>query len=103
MTPLEKRYALQFKCDNARIRKVGGTWFLCLGWNRRSEGQWFKNGEPFNFDYLEEKVVASGKTMKELIASAEKYRRCVELDEKYPTPKSRLNLGYAKELMEALR
>ena len=81
---LIKRFCRMFKCDAARISRYhGNKMFLILGWNRntkkqhekgKSSGQWMRSegGElvPFDFDYLEEKVIASGKTLKALTASA---------------------------------
>ena len=65
-------------CDTARISQTLGTMFLVIGFNRNTkddEGQWIKNGEPYDFDYMEEKVVASGNTEEELLASAREYKR----------------------------
>lgn len=36
---------------------------------------WTKNGQPINFDYVEERVIASGKSEAELIASAKRYKK----------------------------
>lgn len=69
------RFVKMFGCDTARITTPAKTLFLILGWNRRSEGEWTRNGKPYDFDYLAEQVVASGKTEAELIASAEEYKR----------------------------
>jgi cyclopropane fatty-acyl-phospholipid synthase-like methyltransferase len=78
-----------FKCDTARIIKPGGTLFLTIGWNRnteyerqggRSEGQWFHNGQPIDFDYVSEQTIASGKTWKALKQSAEHYARLLKLE-----------------------
>jgi len=64
-----------FSCDTARITRPLGKMFLILGWNRRSEGQWTQNGEPFDFDYVKETVMASGRTLRGLMASAKEYKR----------------------------
>ena len=66
------------KCDTARISKPLGRMFLIIGFNRNTkddEGQWTKNGKPFDFDYVDEKCVASGNTSEELIADAKEYQR----------------------------
>ena len=67
-----------FDCDTARIVEYN-TKFLIIGWNRNtaqdSSAEWFRNGERFNFDYVEEKVVAQGRTDAELTASAKRYKR----------------------------
>lgn len=54
-------------CDTARISSPAGRHFLIIGWNRRSEGEWFdQHGNPKNFDYVEERVVAHGNTLEEV-------------------------------------
>jgi hypothetical protein len=69
------KFKEMFGCDTARITKPIDRMFLIIGDKCRSEGQWFRNGEPHSFDYIAEKCIASGYTEDELIASAEKYRR----------------------------
>ena len=74
----ELEYAEMFGCDTARVRTVSGRRFLILGWNRTTRGEadyWEKDGERVDFDYLEEKAVASGDTDDELMASAVEYKR----------------------------
>ncbi len=71
------------ECDTARIRKYDdGKMFLIIGFNRNTKydpGQWCSDAfgkEPVpDWDYVAEKVVASGRTKRELIESAEKYKR----------------------------
>lgn len=66
------------KFDVARICQPMKRMYLIIGFNRNTKdysGQWIKNGEPINFDYVEEKVVASGDTCEELIASVKEYKR----------------------------
>ena len=68
------------ECDTARISQPlkDGKMFFIIGFNRNTkdnEGQWLKNGEPFDFDYTEEHTVASGYTEKELIKDVKKYKR----------------------------
>lgn len=67
-----------FHCSHVRISKPTGHLFLIIG-NRRhtskDDAQWFKNGEPYDFYYIAEKVIASGKTLRELIASAKTYKK----------------------------
>ena len=70
------------ECDTARISMPGGELFLIIGFNRNTKddpGQWCKDAcgmEPVNdWDYVEEKVVASGQTEYELIKSAEEYKK----------------------------
>lgn len=78
---LRDKFREMFDCDEVRISRPLGRMFLILG-SRRStsedEGQWYRNGEPVDWDYLAEKVVASGDTEEELIASAEEYKRVLE-------------------------
>lgn len=72
------RFVRMFGCDTARISEVGGKSFLILGWNRNTRddaGQWTRNGKLFNFDYVREQVVASGRGEKQLLASAKKYKK----------------------------
>ena len=51
--------------------------FLIVGFNRSTkddEGQWVdENGERRDFDYVQESVIASGFTEKELINSTKEY------------------------------
>lgn len=74
------------ECDTARIRKfdspIDGKLFLIIGFNRNTKddpGQWSRdmNGkDPIpDWDYVAEKIVASGKTESELIESAKEYQR----------------------------
>ncbi len=88
MSRLIERSVRLFGCDSARIAKPGETMFLVLGWNRNTAkdrekdpgaGQWVKDGIPYDFDYLHEKAVASGRTEKELLASAKEYKRLLGL------------------------
>ena len=79
------------ECDIARISKLGDKLFLIIGFNRSTkddEGQWYehfqdKDGEyrhkPRDWDYVAERVVASGKTEVELIVSTEEYKRLCEM------------------------
>ena len=66
-------------CDTARISKPldDGKMFLIVGFIRSTkddEGQWVdENGERRDFDYLQEYVIASGFTEKELINSTKEY------------------------------
>jgi hypothetical protein len=97
---LVRRFIRMFKCDTARITSPCDTHFLVLGWNERSEGQWHdQDGKPKNFDYVREEVVASGKTVKELIASAKHYKKLLGM--KW-SDYFREELGARKEVVEAL-
>ena len=66
------------KCDTARISKPGDRMFLIIGFNRNTKddpGQFIKNGEPYDFDYVQETVIASGDTEAELIVNVKEYQR----------------------------
>ena len=72
----------EFLCDAVRFTRPGGRWFLVIGYRRITEedpGQWYRNGEPYDFDYLAETVVASGGTLRELWDSARAYNRLLGL------------------------
>jgi hypothetical protein len=75
----EQRFARLLKADTARISKFeSGQMFLIIGFKRNTKddhGHWYKNGKPIHFDYVAEHCVASGKTMRELEASAREYKR----------------------------
>ena len=63
-----------FDCyDSIRISQPINTYFLIIGEN--GSGQCYRNGKPWNYDYTQEKCIASGKTEKEIIISAIKYKR----------------------------
>lgn len=65
------------ECDTARISKPLDNMYLIIGFNRNTkndDGLWIKNGEPFNFNYVAEKVIASGRTEKEIIESCKNYK-----------------------------
>lgn len=79
---LEARFKRMFECDTVRISSPCGKHFLIIGFNRNTkddEGRWYKDGKPIHFDYVAEKVIASGDTMKELIASAKEYKRLTQM------------------------
>jgi hypothetical protein len=51
-----------FNCDEVRILRPTYTIFVLVGNWKRSEGEWSKNGEPFDFDFLKEEIVGRGRT-----------------------------------------
>jgi hypothetical protein len=58
-----QRFLKMFGCDTARISRSMGKLFLIIGWKRNTKddpGQWYRNGEPIDFDYTHEEVIASG-------------------------------------------
>lgn len=80
--PDPAQFVQLFGCDTARITCPCKTLFLIIGHNRRSTGQWTRNGEPFEFDYIQEKVAASGKTEKDLMVSAKRYKKLAAMQPK---------------------
>ena len=68
-----------FSCDAARlVNYTGPQYFLIIGNYRNTRngiGQWYKNGEPIHFRYLAEVVIASGKTIKELLDEMKHYHK----------------------------
>ena len=67
------------KCDTARISKPCDKMYLIIGFNRNTkddEGVWVnQDNQRIDFDYVQESVVASGNTKKELIESTKEYQR----------------------------
>lgn len=64
------------ECDTARICKLSTTMFLIVGFNRNTkqdEGEWIRNGEKVDFDYVNETTIASGTTPEELIENTKYY------------------------------
>lgn len=66
-------------CDAARVLQYDGKFFLLVGINRHSSGEWLRNGEPVEFDYTEEHCVASGDTEAELSERLYEYARIKDL------------------------
>jgi hypothetical protein len=75
------RYCKMFSCDTARISRSMGMMFLIIGKRRNTRddtARWFRNGEPFDFDYVQERLIASGATHAKLLNSVRRYKRtCV--------------------------
>ena len=79
------RFVRMFKCDTARLSRFPNKIFLIIGWKRNTRqdtGQWVKNGDPINFDYVHERVVASGASAEELLMSALLYKAYSELGQR---------------------
>lgn len=80
-----KRFVELLKCDSARISCPSGeTMFLIIGHNRNTKqdretgqslGQWYKDGVPVDYDYVQEAAIASGTTEAELGAAVDEYHR----------------------------
>lgn len=79
-----RKYQRMFKCDAARIvDPLGVQMFLIIGWNRNTKqdsGQWYKNGERFDFTYLQETIAASGSTYAALLRNAKRFKRLEAAD-----------------------
>ena len=84
MTEKQERSVTQaaqklFSCDAAcLVNFTGPQYFLIIGNYRNTRndiGQWYKNGEPIHFRYLAKTVIASGRTIKGLLAEMKQYRR----------------------------
>lgn len=78
-----KRCCEIIECDTARISKPDDTMYLIIGFIRNTRDDkksvWTKNGESYNFEYTEEKLIASGKTEEELIKDVKRYKRLCEM------------------------
>jgi len=76
---LLEKITSMFECDTARISKPGDKLFLLVGWKRsttdQKETHWEKYGTRIDFDYIEEKLVATGVNTEELIKDAEYSKR----------------------------
>jgi hypothetical protein len=76
---LTKECMKYVKCDTARISKPCDKMYLIIGFNRNTkddEGVWVnQDNQRIHFDYVQESVVASGMTKKELIESTKEYQR----------------------------
>jgi hypothetical protein len=70
------------ECDSARITDPCGKLFLIIGFNANTAddpGEILRNGEPFDYDYLKERVIASGNNERELLESVREYARISKL------------------------
>ncbi len=75
------------ECDTARISNVDGNLFLIIGFDRNTKddpGQWHEvdqdgTWKARDWDYIREKVVASGQTEEGLIQDAWNYKRLTEI------------------------
>lgn len=80
MRDLPNYFKEMFSCESARISNpLGDKMFLIIGFKRNTSddgGVWRdEKGEAKNWDYINETVIASGKTERELIRSAKEYKR----------------------------
>lgn len=70
-----RQFKKMFACDSARIYQGLGKLFLIIGWNRPNDYWRGTDGKPCEFRYLQERVVASGETEKELLQSVKHFKR----------------------------
>ena len=66
------------ECDTAKISRINGIIFLIIGFNRNTkddtDGVWIdEDGNEKNWNYVDEKVVASGNTESGLLSSLREY------------------------------
>lgn len=81
--PLVAEFIALLGCDTARISRFPDMMFLIIGYNRTTQqdteehgGVWTDGeGNVRNWSYVAEQTVASGATVEELRASAQKYKR----------------------------
>jgi len=70
-------------CDTVEIENVGRKLFCIIGFNKSTKDNTTtygeKNGERYDFDYVERKVIASGKNEVELIDSIRTYKKISEM------------------------
>lgn len=76
---LERKFKKMFRCDSVRISQPLGVMFLIIGFKRHTKDDlktyWEKDGKRIEFEYLAEKVIASGESEAELLVSAKEYKR----------------------------
>lgn len=109
LNAMVRRFIRMFGCDTARITSPCGTHYLVLGWNKNTKterenggdtSRWYKDGEPIDFDYIHEQIVASGNTFTELIKSAKHYKKLMKM--KW-SDYFREELGADKKIVDALK
>lgn len=70
-------------CDTVEIECVGSKLFCIIGFNCNTKydetGYWEKNGERYDFDYVERHVIASGDDEAELIESIRTYKKISDM------------------------
>ena len=77
---LVMRFSYMFDCyDSVRISHGSNKYFLIIGVTRNTKDnpsyQTLRNGEQWDYDYVDEKCIASGQTEDEVIKSAIEYKR----------------------------
>jgi hypothetical protein len=74
---LEAYFCHMLKADAARISSpLKGVMFLVIGFNKVTHGWHDGQGNPIHFDFLQERCVASGDTVGQLVESAKAYKCC---------------------------
>ena len=105
LNTMVRRFIKMFQCDTARITTAYNTLYLILGWNKntkteREASQWYKDGAPYDFEFVHEKTVASGNTYDELLADAKHYKKLCGMKWSDYFKKE---LGASKETVDALK
>lgn len=82
---LETKFKKMFKCDTVRISKVIDRLFLIIGFKKHTKNDKNsfysdENGNRIDFEYVEEKCIASGKNEKQLMESAKYYKKLLKID-----------------------
>ena len=70
--------------DTARIEKVNDKLFFIIGYNKNTKSdkyKCFKNGKQWDYDYCDEKVIASGTTNADLEHDLQEYIRISRLSQ----------------------
>lgn len=85
LTPKQiRRYKKMFGCDSVRISRPAKDMYLILGWEKDTRydtyGTWYKDGKPYHFKYIDERVVARGRTHRMLLKDAKRYKKLIKKD-----------------------
>ena len=80
---LETKFKKMFKCDTVRISKPLNELYLIIGTKKNTKNDKgsiiYKNNKIYNFEYVDEHVIASGKNEVELMKSAKYYKKLLKL------------------------
>ena len=84
---IDKKYIPFFKgifeTNHVRIlNPLDNKYFLIVGDEKHTAelpGQWTKNGEEYDFEYIDEQCIASGETFEELLDDAKKYLDLIDM------------------------
>jgi hypothetical protein len=65
-----------FECENVRIISPVDTFYVIIEEEKSTKndpGQWLKNDNPVDFEYLDETIIGCGETLKDLLDSAKEH------------------------------